>query len=133
MLNAQKHFTTYQQAIAPLFLFSVLLIVILSGCQTRETAPVTFEDILAQTTAELTAAANTLADARDAGIVSADSETYQTAKLILLDAQTYIELAWQYYADGDMTEAKQARQFALANYQTIRPKLVEYQKSLGGE
>lgn len=105
----------------------------LSGCPTKPTGPVTFEEILSQTTIEITAAANTLADARDAGIVDETSENYLAARAALFDAQAYIELAWSYYAGGEMEDAQASRRLAVGSYQAVRPMLVQYQKSLGGE
>lgn len=108
----------------------LLIVFSLTACQTNPTDDVTFEDVLSQTTVELTAAANTLADAADAGIVKRDSHGYLTAKAALFEAQTYIELSWQYYADGDLDESHAARRLAVGSYQSVRPILVEYQKSL---
>lgn len=106
------------------------LLAMLSACQTAPSKPATFGELLTATGAEITAAANTLADARDAGIVSSESEGYQRAKRVLTEASDYIQLAWAYWLEGDTLDAKQARQFAVAGYNTVRPMLVEYQRKL---
>jgi hypothetical protein len=128
-------FTAERVSILKLTLIALVVlssVYFLAGCQTKPTGPVTFEDILTQSTIEITAAANTLADARDAGIVDPTSERYQKAKASLLDAQTYIELAWTYYAGGELEEAQASRRLAVGSYQIVRPMLVDYQKRLEG-
>jgi len=114
-------------------LVTLLIVFSLTGCPVKPDGPVTFEDVLSQTTIEITAAANTLADARDAGIVDESSETYQNAKTALLEAQLYIELAWAYYAGDELEDAQASRRLAVGSYQAVRPLLVKYQQSLGGE
>lgn len=100
------------------------------GCQTIEDKPPTFVELLSSTTKNVADAANTLADAADAGIISRESSTYTNLREILLSAQTYIELAWEYYAEGKIADATEARQQAAQAYNIVRAALLRYHDQL---
>lgn len=103
----------------------LVLVAFLAGCAQLPAQP----DLLDTLTAAentVTAAANTLADARDAGIVAATSDDYQRVALRLLDADEALDIMWRAYATGDLGTAAQQRDAALAIYREIRPTLAKY-------
>lgn len=107
---------------------SLIVITLLSACATTD-KPTDFASALAQTTYEITAAANAIADAADAGLISRESRDYQTVKQAFLTASTYLDLAWSYYGEGNYFDAANARQAALAAYLPIREHLLRLQEA----
>lgn len=102
-----------------------LLVALLAGC-TQQAAQPDLLDTLTAAENTVTAAANSLADARDAGVISATSEDYQRMALRLLEADEALDVMWRAYATGDLGTAAQRRDFALSVYREIRPTLVKY-------
>ncbi|MCB1723211.1 MAG: hypothetical protein KDJ39_05905 [Gammaproteobacteria bacterium] len=98
-----------------------------AGCAyTAGTQPaqvMTTADLLDKTGENLAAINDTLATLADAGIVSRDSDDYQTAKAALLEARDMLRYAWQAYFRGATSEAEDWRLQVVAAYSAVRPKL----------
>jgi hypothetical protein len=105
------------------------LVALLAGCATGD-RPAGQESPLTALTAEVTAAANTLADAADAGLIRRDSDAYKAIKQALETVWTYLELAWSYHADGKVIDGNLARQQALSAYGPIRGAIVRLRDEL---
>jgi hypothetical protein len=102
-----------------------LLVLWLTACASVDTKPEpTPAELLTMTTVELIAAANTVADAADLGIIQRDSQDYRRIKDALLAAHTYIELAWSYHSEGNYADAVAAREQAMDTYLLIRASVV---------
>lgn len=78
-------------------------------------------DVLISAKAELTAAANTLADAADAGLISRKNPKYQNAKELLIEAQTTLKQAWALYFEDDIYGADLALVQTRSLYLRVRP------------
>lgn len=110
------------------WILMMLGLVLLLGCTPQNTKPMTYADTITAAEELVITAANTLADAADAGIVSRDSETYQELKEAIIEASHMIRFAWGAYLEGDQGEAEQWRQAVLELHSKIRPVLVEFTK-----
>lgn len=106
------------------YFVAFFLAALLAGCTTVGERPGGQENPLTALTAEVTAAANTLADAADAGLIHRDSDTYTALKQALETVTVYLELAWSYHAEGKVIDGNLARQQALSAYGPIRGAIV---------
>jgi len=110
------------------WLLMMLGLILLLGCTPQNTKPLTYADTITAAEELVITAANTLADAADAGIVSRDSATYQELKEAIIEAAHMIRFAWSAYLDGNQDEAEQWRRAVLELHAKIRPVLVEFTK-----
>lgn len=110
------------------WLLMVLGLVLLLGCTPQNTKPMTYADTITAAEELVITAANTLADAADAGMISRESETYQGLKEAIIEASHMVRFSWAAYLDGNQDEAEQWRQAVIGLYGQIRPALAEITK-----
>ena len=115
-------------AAATLWVAILASVALSTGCTATIGHKPTPDDALVQTQATITAAANTLADAADAGIIDRGSKEYAKLKTALIDARDALDFAWEAMLTGKPGEAEQWRRMALDSYAKVRPRLIELQK-----
>jgi len=110
------------------WLLMVIGLSLLLGCAPQNTKPLTYADTITAAEELVITAANTLADAADAGVISRDSAAYRGLKESIIDASQMVRFAWAAYLDGNQDEAEQWRQAIIMLYGQIRPALAEIAK-----
>jgi len=98
------------------------------GCAVQPVQPQSVPESIAAAERHLIAAAHTLADLADAGVISRDSSGYQEMAAAVREARDLIELAWRAHFAGDADAAGQWRDQSLQLYAALRPRLQDLQR-----